>query len=601
MELMATKILVLLVAWFLVPCLTAQVPMSGGIYAESFNSLALSGQNGWSNNVSLMGWYASRTSGSTEVTNYSAGDGSSIVGALYSFGSVGSSERALGTLASGTPGNFAFGIRLINDTEFSRSNIVVSYTGEQWRVGGAQPQALAFSYRVGSALTNSDARNQENWVAVPQLNFISPNTNATQALDGNSPTNRIVISNVLASLVVGNGQELFLRWRDMDDAGFDDALAVDDFVVTFGEAITNVPPVLSTNNTFSFVTYNLKGNFASDWTTNAPQVQAIARKLNYLNPDIIALNEIPNGLRYEMTNWMKQFFPAYHLAVSPGTDGALRNGVISRYSITRSNSWLERVGLTNFGYEGVFTRDLFEAEIAMPGFPQPLHVFVAHLKSGTSSSGDAARRGAEALAISNFFVAGFLTTNALHPYLLAGDMNEDLAIPATGSQQPIQRLTNGTGLQLTTPLNPMTQERFTHSIQSSNGLSRRYDYVFPNQLLFASIQSAQVFRTDELEPLPAELNDDDSLNASDHLPVQVVFKNPFVQPFRITSILRSNEDVTLTWESVPGQRYAVEAALELFSPGQWSTLSSNLLATNFVMTLETGVAQPEKFFRVRVD
>lgn len=33
------------------------------------------------------------------------------------------------------------------------------------------------------------------------------------------------------------------------------------------------------------------------------------------------------------------------------------------------------------------------------------------------------------------------------------------------------------------------------------------------------------------DPLPWELNTDDRLNASNHLPVQVVFKNPFVQPF----------------------------------------------------------------------
>ena len=49
------------------------------------------------------------------------------------------------------------------------------------------------------------------------------------------------------------------------------------------------------------------------------------------------------------------------------------------------------------------------------------------------------------------------------------------------------------------------------------------------------------------------------------------------------------------------RRYAVEAAFELSSSVQWSTLSPNLLATNFVMTLETNVALPMRFFRVRVD
>lgn len=69
-------------------------------------------------------------------------------------------------------------------------------------------------------------------------------------------------------------------------------------------------------------------------------------------------------------------------------------------------------------------------------------------------------------------------------------------------------------------------------------------------------------RTDVLDLRPVELNSEDNLKASDHLPVQMAFRNPFVQSFRITSIQRSNDNVTLNWESVPGQRYAVKTALE---------------------------------------
>ena len=78
------------------------------------------------------------------------------------------------------------------------------------------------------------------------------------------------------------------------------------------------------------------------------------------------------------------------------------------------------------------------------------------------------------------------------------------------SQQPIERLTNGTGLILTTPVNPFTLSPLTHSIQSTSGLDRRYDYIFPNTLLFSNIQSSQVFRTDLLAPPPPNLytNDD---------------------------------------------------------------------------------------------
>jgi hypothetical protein len=247
----------------------------------------------------------------------------------------------------------------------------------------------------------------------------------------------------------------------------------------------------------------------------------------------------------------------------------------------------------------VFTRDLFEVQLAVPGYARPLHVFAAHLKSGTSSSDDAARRGAEALAISNFMVTSFLSSNALNPYILAGDMNEDLAVPATGSQQPIQRLTNGTGLRLTTPLNPTTHERFTHSIQSVSGPARRYDYVFPSVMLFTNLFSSQVFRSDVFVSQPENVNSDDSATASDHLPVKMIFDNPFRHPFRIRSMSHSNLVVRLVWDSEPGQVYTVEITTNLAASAGWTAVKTNYMATNewsdFQATL--GGSRPT-FFRV---
>jgi len=219
----------------------------------------------------------------------------------------------------------------------------------------------------------------------------------------------------------------------------------------------------------SILTYNVKGNGATNWSTNAPQVQAIARKVQYLNPDIITFQEIPFDLSYEMTNFVNAFLPGYALARNSGTDGSVRSVIASRFPITRSTKWLDGASLVPFGYTNspsTFTRDLFEAEIAVLGLPQPLHVFTTHLKATTifndytNASIEAARRAAEAACISNFFVTGFLTTNALRPYILTGDMNEDIFRPATNvyaTGYPIQKLVSPpTGLQLTTPTNPVT-------------------------------------------------------------------------------------------------------------------------------------------------
>ena len=342
------------------------------------------------------------------------------------------------------------------------------------------------------------------------------------------------------------------------------------------------------SGTLTVVHYNVKGNFAADWTTNAAQVQAIARQLLYLNPDVIMLNEIPNGFRHEMTNWMTAFFPTYQLAVSPGTDGTIRSGVISRYPINRSQSWLDGASLTNFGYSGTYTRDLFEAEITVPGATEPLHLFSTHLKSAEDVDSQQ-RRAAECSAVSNFFVNVFLPTNGTRPYLLSGDLNEDINIPMSQNLQAIQRLLSGTGLKLTTPLNPFTLTRMTHSIQGA--LDARFDYVLPAGVLSSNIVNSQVFRTDLLPPL--NLNSNDNILASDHLPVVMVFNYP--DPPLVATLSVSNQTATLQWPALVGRKFSVQASTNLTT---WTVTASNLVATTAQQTWTTSTANAARFYRV---
>lgn len=379
---------------------------------------------------------------------------------------------------------------------------------------------------------------------------------------------------------------------------------------------TNSPEAMLTVNpstaALTYMTYNVDGNSVSrsdptNWAVTAPQVQAIGREIKYLNPDIIAFNEIPSSYKWQMTNWVKAFMPGFYLATNSVGDGFIQNYVASRWPIQRSQSWLSASNLANFGYtngSASYTRDLFEAQIGVPGFTQPLHVFVAHLKATTSGGqDDADKRAAEASCVSNFFVNVYLKgTNRLHPYILSGDLNEDIFRPETNSYvsgQPIQRLISvPTGLQFTSPTNPFTfapTNDMTESIQASK-LTVRFDYVMPNALMFSNIIGSQIFRTDKLFPVPPNLNSNDDRIASDHLPVLMVFKNPYQNPFRIVSAVRSNLSVTLNWESVPGQPYTVESSPDLVS---WAPFATNLMATNFSTVLITNAADASQFFRVR--
>jgi hypothetical protein len=116
--------------------------------------------------------------------------------------------------------------------------------------------------------------------------------------------------------------------------------------------------------------------------------------------------------------------------------------------------------------------------------------------------------------------------------------------------------------------------------------------------LFSNIAGGEVLRTDLLTNLPPNLFVNDDFAASDHLPVLMIFNNPFNNPFRLLSIARSNRSVTLNWESQNNRTFSVESSPDLVS---WTALATNLLATTtnspFVFTTDS-IADPVKFFRI---
>ncbi|MEH1795512.1 Calx-beta domain-containing protein [Nostoc sp.] len=195
-----------------------------GTYSQNFNTLANSGTSiSWVDDSTISGWYATRT-------NYNVGSGSNNTGGLYSFGTTG--DRALGSVASGSTGTIYYGLRLQNNTGSSITQLQVGYTGEQWRNGGnTSLQQLKFSYQTGSTLTNLTTG---TWNSATSLDFTSPIATATAAaLNGNQLANKVVITPVTITLAtpIANGEEIILRWEDIDDGGNDHGLAIDDVSV----------------------------------------------------------------------------------------------------------------------------------------------------------------------------------------------------------------------------------------------------------------------------------------------------------------------------------------------------------------------------------
>ncbi|RYY46970.1 MAG: T9SS type A sorting domain-containing protein [Chitinophagaceae bacterium] len=188
----------------------------------------------------LPGWYIERYAGSGTNVALAVGDGSANTGQHYSFGAASATDRALGSLASGTRVGRA-GVIIVNNTGTTLSSVTISFVTEMWRKGsGTVPQSYNFSYKLGGTSIN-DAT---GFVADATLNLVSPNVNTPndQARDGNLAVNRTAVSQTITGLSWAPAQTLVLRWDDINEAGNDDALAIDDFVFT---AVASASPVLN--------------------------------------------------------------------------------------------------------------------------------------------------------------------------------------------------------------------------------------------------------------------------------------------------------------------------------------------------------------------
>jgi uncharacterized protein len=202
------------------PSLTAL----GTAFTENFNSLASTGTS----STLPSGWFFSESSSNT---TYTAGTGSGNAGDTYSFGSAGSTERALGQLRSGSTIS-TIGATFTNNTGASISSLQLSYTGEQWRLGAAsRPTADQMNFQISFDATSLTTG---TWTDVDALDFVAPVTAGTVgALDGNAAANQRAVSSTLTlANAIADGATFWIRWVDADVTGSDDGLAIDDFSIT---------------------------------------------------------------------------------------------------------------------------------------------------------------------------------------------------------------------------------------------------------------------------------------------------------------------------------------------------------------------------------
>lgn len=218
-----------------------QITMSAtSSQTQNFDALVSTGSATFTNNSTIPNWYSQRTGTGTTIV---ADTGANNAGNLYSYGSTGSNERALGTLGSGNAaaGNFAHGVLLQNTSAVNITTINVSYTLEQWRNAAATAQNITVYYQKStSPITSLTPNNNTSWTQVSGLTLSSPITGGTAgALNGNLAANRVSANGIsLNGLSLAPNEYIMIKWEDPDHAGTDHGLAIDDVTIDW---VVDVP------------------------------------------------------------------------------------------------------------------------------------------------------------------------------------------------------------------------------------------------------------------------------------------------------------------------------------------------------------------------
>jgi hypothetical protein len=221
------------------PKLEAAVPMTGtATHTENFDTLATTGSPAWADNSTIANWYSNRVV-------YLVGAGAANSGGLYSFGAAAITERAIGSVGSGSASPI-YGVLLQNTSAGPIEVDSIAYTGEQWRNGGnLTAQSLTVDYQVSPTVISTVTSG--TFQPLTALNFTSPVATATAAaLDGNLAGNRNAIS-ATTQIIVPAGAYLMVRWSDINDAGNDHGLSVDDLTISWkpSSGLDTTPPSVS--------------------------------------------------------------------------------------------------------------------------------------------------------------------------------------------------------------------------------------------------------------------------------------------------------------------------------------------------------------------
>jgi PKD repeat protein len=268
--------------------------------------------------------------------------------------------------------------------------------------------------------------------------------------------------------------------------------------------------------------WNVQGHIGNLASNSTPAALAIARVVNFNQPDVLLFTELQdNGVAADTTamiNWVTNSLPYlsanFHVAISSQGDGFERNGAISRFPIS---------GETTYPYG---PRGLHAFQLQLSG-SNILQVFHAHLKCCSTGS-DCTNRQNEAQSDANQ-IASLMSGDSV-PYIFGGDWNEDEdprdtpECTLTGFYHPISTIIQTAGLASFEPTTLSGVWRTWSTAPASPSIGLDYMLAATNRLspvsgyVFSSSDWAAHGQYTNANPLNSA---NDNRNASDHYPVFV--------------------------------------------------------------------------------
>lgn len=237
--LMALAVSALSITTLVVAPARAQVSLTGTTFSENFDGLPNSGgptilssnpQIGTQFALSGTSFVATETTGSTGTFQFIFDNGNSGTGAVLSLGATGSTERALGSLASGST-IVTFGVQIVNNTGSAISRVDLAGFAEQYRSSTVIQNIINAQFFIGTgtgAVTNSNFLTANGFTDLDSFDLVGDAPVTTNGVI--TPTSTAISAAITTEIAAGDS--LFLRFVDTNDNGNDAAIGLDGFTLT---------------------------------------------------------------------------------------------------------------------------------------------------------------------------------------------------------------------------------------------------------------------------------------------------------------------------------------------------------------------------------